>query len=203
MTQTPAIKSPSARARILTAAKSRFAAAGFEGTSTRQIAEKAGVAQSLLLYHFASKDELWRAVMDAQFERADALRQAVTVSDSLSIEDRLMAGVDAFITLCAEDPDLHRLMTIEGRSKSDRLEWLVETHLRRFFGPTRDLIVEGQKQGVIRNGDPVLLYYTIIAIAGSVFSFEPEMSLLEPRNNAQNRETVSALIRQVLFAQGS
>lgn len=200
MPEQTAKQSPSARMRILDAAKSRFAASGFEGTSTRQIAEAAGVAQSLLLYHFASKDELWRAVMDAQFERAGALRRAVTVSDTLSIEDRLMAGVDAFIALCAEDADLHRLMTIEGRSRSERLEWLVETHLSGFFGPVRDLILDGQKQGIIREGDPTLLYYTIIAIAGSVFSFEPEMSLLEPRNKAQDTDAVSDLIRQLLFA---
>lgn len=190
----------SARARILRAAKVRFAASGFDGASTRQVAEDAGVAQSLLLYHFASKDALWRAVMDGLFETAEKLRVVGASRQGASIEDRLMAGVEMFIELCELDPDLHRLMTLEGRSKSDRLEWLVETHLRRFFEPTHDLIVEGQKAGIIRQGAPILLYYSIIAIAGTVYSFEPEMSLLEPNNRAQDREAVSDIIRTVLFS---
>ena len=53
-----ALKSPAssadARDRIVSAARRSFATAGFEGASTRQIAADAGVAQSLLLYHFGS-----------------------------------------------------------------------------------------------------------------------------------------------------
>eukprot|EP01039_Chlorochromonas_danica_P018553 gene18553-22331_t len=56
-----------ARERIVSAARRHFAPAGFEGAATRQIAADAGVAQSLLLYHFGSKDALWRAVMDDLF----------------------------------------------------------------------------------------------------------------------------------------
>lgn len=189
----------SARERILQAAKSRFAAAGFDGTSTRQIADDADVAQSLLLYHFQSKDAIWRAVMDAIFTVADQTTQGVIEISEASIEDQLMFGIQAFVDLCAEDPDVHRLMTLEGRSKSDRLTWLIDTHLRRFFEPTRSLIVRGQKDGLVRSGDPTMLYYSIIAIAGTMFSFQPEMSLLDPENEAQDREQVVRLIRSMLF----
>ncbi len=196
----PKPESQSARARIIDAAKERFAIAGFEGTSTRQIADHAGVAQSLLLYHFESKDALWRAVMDHMFASAERLNIAGTQNEDASVRDRLSASIDAFIQICAQDPDLHRLMTLEGRCESDRLSWMVDTHLRRFFDPTRDLIRTGQKQGTVRPGDPTMLYYTIIAIAGSMFSFEPEMTLLDPDNQAQNKEGVSELIKSVMFA---
>lgn len=190
---------PTARERIVQVAKSRFAAAGFDGTSTRQIAHDAGVAQSLLLYHFKSKDAIWRAVMDSIFGFADRLTSEQTDLATLSLEDQLTFGISAFVELCAEDPDLHRLMTLEGRTESDRLTWLVETHLRRFFEPTRDLIVEGQKAGSVRPGDPTMLYYSIIAIAGTMFSFQPEMTLLDPANKAQDRTQVINLIRALLF----
>src|SRR5262245_4563147 len=47
------------RDRILSAALECFAAFGFEGTSTRAVAAKAGLTHSLVIYHFQSKDQLW------------------------------------------------------------------------------------------------------------------------------------------------
>src|SRR4051795_9741054 len=57
------------RQAILRAALDLFAERGFDGASTRLIAERAGVGQPLLNYHFAGKQELWRAAVDDLFER--------------------------------------------------------------------------------------------------------------------------------------
>lgn len=46
------------RARIMDAALALFGERGYESTSVRQIAERAGVAQGLLYSHFSGKDEL-------------------------------------------------------------------------------------------------------------------------------------------------
>ncbi|MBL7623111.1 TetR/AcrR family transcriptional regulator [Frankia sp. AgB1.8] len=47
-----------ARAQILDAAAALFTEHGFAATSTRMIAEKVGIRQASLYYHFATKDEL-------------------------------------------------------------------------------------------------------------------------------------------------
>jgi len=52
----------STKARILTAAEAVFAAKGFEGASTREIAARAGVNISSLHYHWESKETLYFAV---------------------------------------------------------------------------------------------------------------------------------------------
>ncbi len=49
------------RRRLVEAALVEFAAHGYEGASTRVIAERAGVHQPLINYHFRSKADLWRA----------------------------------------------------------------------------------------------------------------------------------------------
>lgn len=46
------------RDQILDAAAALFAEAGFSGTSTRAIAERVGIRQQSLYYHFAGKDEI-------------------------------------------------------------------------------------------------------------------------------------------------
>ena len=54
----------STKARILAAAEEAFAARGFEGASTREIAARAGVNISSLHYHWESKETLYFAVFE-------------------------------------------------------------------------------------------------------------------------------------------
>ena len=51
------------RGLILAAARSAFAAAGYDGTSLRGIARAAGVDSALVVHYFGSKDRLFAAVM--------------------------------------------------------------------------------------------------------------------------------------------
>jgi TetR/AcrR family transcriptional regulator len=51
-----------ARNAIVEAALAVFAAEGFHGAGTRQIAQVAGVSQPLINHHFGGKEALWRVV---------------------------------------------------------------------------------------------------------------------------------------------
>lgn len=55
------------RQKLLDAALEAFSENGFKGTSTRDIAERAGVHHPLITYHFKNKEELWRATADRVF----------------------------------------------------------------------------------------------------------------------------------------
>jgi AcrR family transcriptional regulator len=59
----------STKARILAAAEDVFAAGGFDGSSTREIAAKAGVNISSLHYHWESKETLYLAVFQDIYDR--------------------------------------------------------------------------------------------------------------------------------------
>lgn len=48
----------SPRDQVLDAAAELFVTRGFAATSTREIAEKVGIRQASLYYHFAGKDEI-------------------------------------------------------------------------------------------------------------------------------------------------
>lgn len=64
---------------ILKTAARLFAAQGFDGTTTVQIAREAGVTEPLIYYHFKGKDDLFTRIIDATFSeyfsRIDALEQ--------------------------------------------------------------------------------------------------------------------------------
>jgi len=62
----------STKARILAAAEQVFAARGFDGASTREIASRADVNISSLHYHWDSKETLYVAVFQAIVARIEA-----------------------------------------------------------------------------------------------------------------------------------
>ncbi|WP_430416324.1 TetR/AcrR family transcriptional regulator [Parasphingorhabdus sp.] len=188
------------RDEIIIAAKKRFAIAGFEGTTTRQIADDMGVAQSLLLYHFKNKDELWKAVMRQIFDRAFEIgKEEAAKAETIDPRSQLVAGIRGFVRVCQEEPDLHRLMTLEGRCRTDRLEWLAKNYLKPAHKRSVTLIEQCQKTGQVQAGDPTLLYYSIIGIAGTMFSFEPEIALLSPETTPPDPGAVEDRILATLF----
>ena len=68
----------STKARILAAAEEVFAAKGFQGASTREIAARAGVNISSLHYHWESKETLYFTVFRDIFDRiVDLLRHTL------------------------------------------------------------------------------------------------------------------------------
>ena len=84
----------SARERIRDAAEQVFATHGYEGASMRLIAEKAGVAQALLHYHFRNKATLHAAVFERRSstinERRTRLLDALfSAGTSPTLEDVL------------------------------------------------------------------------------------------------------------------
>jgi AcrR family transcriptional regulator len=65
------------RALLLGAARELFIAAGYEGTTTREIASRAGVTEKLLFNNFGSKAELFEAAILSSFEEfVDVYRAA-------------------------------------------------------------------------------------------------------------------------------
>jgi AcrR family transcriptional regulator len=61
------------RARIQEVAVQLFAEQGYEKTSLREIAERLGVTKAALYYHFKSKEDIVRSLVEDYFGQIDAL----------------------------------------------------------------------------------------------------------------------------------
>jgi len=91
---------------LLASARPLFAARGYDATSLRDIAAEAGVSPSLVLYHFQSKEQLFRCVVDELFEsmhRTEAL--AVRATARLPLAERLYTYALARLQWCEDDAD--------------------------------------------------------------------------------------------------
>lgn len=56
------------RAAIINAARKVFVEKGFDGTTTRQLAQAAGVSEALLFKHFPTKEAIYSAILTSCFE---------------------------------------------------------------------------------------------------------------------------------------
>jgi AcrR family transcriptional regulator len=92
------------RRDILKAAEESFAASGFVGATTRQVAARAGVNVATLHYHFGNKERLYRAVLDAAVS-GDVPDSAGASSPA----DRLTGVVEALWDFAWMRPTLPRL----------------------------------------------------------------------------------------------
>jgi AcrR family transcriptional regulator len=174
----------STKARILAAAEDVFAARGFEGAGTREIAARAGVNISSLHYHWASKETLYVAVFHDVFERltqvlggalgrvADERRREVVVT-------RVMHELVAFMAEHPTVPKLlaRRLLEPDGEPGVDREvlgpAWDVFT---TWMGKNRGGLSETELDMVMLSLHSVLLIYMLDSpsyrslLGGSVFS---------------------------------
>lgn len=115
----PYAKGVAKRETILEAALDLFATRGYDRTSVREIARRAGLSQAGLLHHFSTKEELFLEVLRHRDGRGDtAAGEAHTV-------DRLIGAVDRN----AEEPGLVRLfVAMSAESVED------PSAARQFFG---------------------------------------------------------------------
>jgi TetR/AcrR family transcriptional regulator len=187
------------RSRILEAALNIFATHGFEGASTRTIAKVAHVSISLLIYHFGSKEALWKAVI--QDAVAMARLSASIRSEKWTAKVKLEHFIEQTVRVFAEMPALHRLMTLEGHQVSERLLWLCENYLKDDFKDLCAIIVEGQNDNTVRQMNPGRLRYAIVAIAAVPFSVAAEYQYLTKHNPFAPAEVAStiALIKRLVF----
>ncbi|MDB5874807.1 MAG: TetR-family transcriptional regulator [Ramlibacter sp.] len=183
------------RTRILAAALEVFAIAGFEGSSLRQIAQHAGVQHQLLVYHFKTKDALWRQVVASLFQEAsqaplsDWAERVKLAGPANAMREMLRA----FALFTAKRPEFHRLLSFEQQVDSDRLDWLLETFVRPHYEISTRTIRAAQEAGLARVGEPGRLHYAVIGVitTGLVFANEyRRMTGIDPFLRAEVEKVV-------------
>ncbi|MBX3271669.1 MAG: TetR family transcriptional regulator [Sandaracinaceae bacterium] len=156
------------RAQILDVATRRFAAHGYDGTSLSAIADDVGIKKPSLLYHFPSKDDLHRAVLEQVVDRWNAvLPHLLAAAASQDRFDTLLSETVRFFT---EDPDRARLILRETldhpAAMRERLLVAVAPWLEVIAGYVR----RAQESGEVRaDADPeAYLLHVIHLVVGGV-----------------------------------
>ncbi len=162
--------------KLLNAAIEAFSENGFKGTSTRDIAERAGVHHPLITYHFKNKDQLWRAAADHIFGAfSKALAHAVEEHRDMSPKSRMSALIRVYVQYAKSQPALHKVMIQEASYPNARLDWLIDTHLKPLFEATFGMLRKLQELGVAPSGNPALLFSMIRLSSGGLLALGNEL----------------------------
>jgi AcrR family transcriptional regulator len=113
MTAIPNVeRSERTRTTLIQAARTAFATDGYGPTSTPRIAEEAKVSRGALYHHFASKADLFRAVVE--YEQATVAAEILSATTPLTNPiDALTAGTGAFLN-AMRDPGRRRILLVDG-----------------------------------------------------------------------------------------
>ncbi len=163
------------RERILVAARGEFAGRGFDGASTAEIARLAGVTQPLVHYHFASKEDLWKAVVLDVLGELDRFSASAAIGlDDLDEAARVRALMRSYVAFSAEHPEIGRLLMGEGARSGERLTWLVDEALGWRLRGLDALLASGVSAGVLKPLPTPLVGLAFLAAAGYPFQI-PEL----------------------------
>ncbi|MBV9415497.1 MAG: TetR/AcrR family transcriptional regulator [Solirubrobacterales bacterium] len=148
------------RERLIEAAREQFGAHGYEGTSLDAILGVAGVKRGALYHHFASKQELFDAVLDRVVgEMAERVANAAgAASDPV---ESLRIGCATWLRM-ALDPEVQRIVLLDPPSVVGwtRYREIDEAHT---LGGLRHNLERIAAQGRLAGGDVDLLAHMVIA----------------------------------------
>jgi AcrR family transcriptional regulator len=184
------------RREILKAAEESFAAAGFTGATTREVAARAGVNVATLHYHFGNKEGLYRAVIDR------AVAGEIPVPDSPGPPaERLGRAVGALFDFAAERPALPRLSLFDrlaGPAPSASVRTEGEAEEPR-VAALRRVLVSVATDGPTNGLPPGLASRVIVTLIDGSLLATAESGAAAPRNGhrARSRDAVIAAALKV------
>lgn len=164
------------RQQLIQTAARLFASRGFDAVSTGLIAREAGMAQSMVHYHFGSKEILWRAAVDwLMHRRGDAIAMRSPQRQHMSVAadplNDLRIKIWKLVAASGDEPDLVRIVMHEAISNSDRYHWFFAHYVRNTLGVIEGAISSAQAGGALRHIDSAASARIVTAAATMTLGF--------------------------------
>ncbi|HXF05463.1 MAG TPA: helix-turn-helix domain-containing protein [Blastocatellia bacterium] len=140
------------RLQIVRTAMDLFARKGFDGTTTKEIAQASGVTEAIIFRHFATKEDLYSAIIDYKMKERRlqvqaALDEAASRRDDRAFFTRL---AEAILDHYSEDPCFMRLMLYSALEGHRLSQMVYETHAAEMFQYLTRYITQRIKEGAFR-----------------------------------------------------
>jgi len=137
---------------IMRTAVHLFVKKGIDGTTIKDIAKEANVAEGALYRHFKSKDDLAWHLFSTNLNQFTADLMA-TVYPETTAQKRIEKFVEESFTAYEQNPELYSYLILQEHSE-------LEKYSQSYIHPghvVMKIIKDGQKSGEIRRGEPYVL----------------------------------------------
>jgi AcrR family transcriptional regulator len=136
--------------RIREAAEAVFQSKGFEAATTREIAERAGVALGTLFLYADNKCDLLLLLYDDALDRLTD-QAFMLADDGLPIVDQLVAFFSEFFRSLGVTPELSRQMMREVQFGGGKVAKRLEIKMQRMQTRVAEIIARSQAAGLVAN----------------------------------------------------
>ena len=164
----PRMSGEDRRRQLLDIAIELFSARGFSGTTTREIAVAAGVTEAIIFRHFATKQDLYAAILDHATAASGMDKWLAEVQACIDTDDdrglfRLI--VARILEIHRTEPRFERLMlhaSLEGHELAvmHRNQIMASSGVR-----VHEYIDRRQRAGALRECDPRTIIFAVVGMA--------------------------------------
>jgi AcrR family transcriptional regulator len=169
------------QAAVFHAAAQEFAERGYDAARVDRIAVRARVNKAMLYYHYGSKQALYVEVLREMF-RAVGARMRTIADNEGPADAKLDAWVEAIVEEAAARPWFPPIMLREMASGAAHIDDATFETMNGVYLGARDIIVQGQRDGLFRDADPLLTYLTILP---SILIFFARQRVVSQRRSVQ------------------
>jgi TetR/AcrR family transcriptional regulator len=162
---------------IVEAAEAVFAESGFKGATTAAIAARAGVPKANLHYYFATKEELYRAVIERVLTAW--LAAASSFDESVDPTEALARYIGAKMELARSMPLSSRIWAAEIMRGAPAIQDFLDTTLAQWVEQRSHAVRGWIAEGKLRPIEPKYLFYMIWATTQQYANAAHEMASLE------------------------
>jgi AcrR family transcriptional regulator len=180
------------RQQILEVAMKLFSERGFRGTTTKEIAQAAAVSEAMVFRHFATKEELYAAILDhkacsgGKFEPAEMAADGIKHKDDRAVFESLALGA---LDHHEKDPQFQRLLLHSALEKHELAQMFFDEFVRRVYDFLGNYIRERQREGALIEMDPAIV---VRAFIGMVMHHSLNNNLWDPKRRLLNISNESA-----------
>jgi AcrR family transcriptional regulator len=149
------------RSDLIAAGRKLFGQRGFDGASVRGITREAGANLGAVTYHFGSKRALYSAVLEEGLRPMAARVRAAAAAEGTALE-RMLRVVEAYFEHFETHPDLPHLLLQEVAAGKQPPPVVLDI-IRGVREAIAGLQIEGEKDGSVRPGHPVLTALSVVS----------------------------------------
>ena len=151
--------------KVVGAAVTLFARHGYHGTSTREIARKAGVSENTLFRHFACKEDLFWSALRSCSASITQMNVLARIRSGESIQVVLPEILEALSETATRKPEVFRLFSVAYVELESKAEVQCKPILSPILSEVLDYLADGVARGEILDINPSLLAASLTATA--------------------------------------
>lgn len=192
---------------ILKAAEELFLEQGFEQTTTKQIAQRAGCNQALLHYYYRTKDNLFVQIFEEKVKFI-ATHFLDINSTAQTLEERISQMVEVHFELFRKNPRLVPFLLKEVLSDPVRVAPIldkIKQYMVKIFAKIDEALHEEIEKGAARPVSTLNVILTLVSLDMAPFIIAPVLQRvldltdeqLDKQLDKRKQEVVEILLRQI------